>query len=304
MRRIGLTIAFSDPDGPTHSESREIEVSYGPDLSHQERIARILFAELKIMAGPQATPKHNAVARSWSEFPKRQTELIDYFNFHNARELWFELTNLVMGAEGSLILARAFKALEPAEEPSFDDDANLNELFYVHSRKMSSLNQAVHDLIKVQDLVNRLLHESLGGDLVDTTDTDWETELRRKKVMTGLESKRIAGLISQTDFDAICQALKIPNTTPNGLIALTYRNKLAHHVRPSVDYSMFYSALESRGCAETRDADGKLIATHITLRSRPPVQYRFQDLHAAFSEYLDAIVLMLENLSKVELLRR
>jgi len=39
---------------------------------------------------------------------------------------------------------------------------------------MSLLNQAVQDLIKVQDLVNRLLHESLGGNLVDTAKDDWE----------------------------------------------------------------------------------------------------------------------------------
>jgi hypothetical protein len=38
--------------------------------------------------------------------------------------------------------------------------------------------------------------------------------------------------------------------------------------------------------------------------SKPPVEYRFQDLHAAFSRYLDAIALMLEKLSKIEILRR
>lgn len=51
--------------------------------------------------------------------------------------------------------------------------------------------------------------------------------------------------------------------------------------------------LASRADAETRDAQGNLIATRITLRSRPPVQYRFWDLHVAFSEYLDAVVAML-----------
>jgi hypothetical protein len=30
----------------------------------------------------------------------------------------------------------------------------------------------------VQDLVNRLLHESLGGDLVDATKPDWEQTQR------------------------------------------------------------------------------------------------------------------------------
>lgn len=164
MKRVGLTITFTDPDGATRGDSQEIEMSYGPDLPHQERIARILLAELKIMVGPQAAHKHNAVARSWLEFQNRNTDPVDYLNIHNSQALWFELTNLVMGVEGNLAFAQAFKNLEPAEEPSFDDDAALNELLYVHSRKMSLLNQAVYDLIKVQDLVNRLLHESLGGD--------------------------------------------------------------------------------------------------------------------------------------------
>jgi len=43
---------------------------------------------------------------------------------------------------------------------------------------------------------------------------------------------------------------------------------------------------------------------NISIKSRPPIEYRFQDLHAAFSEYLDAIVTMLEKLSQIEILRR
>lgn len=67
---------------------------------------------------------------------------------------------------------------------------------------------------------------------------------------------------------------------------------------------MFFSALESRAGEVVRDAEGKVIRTIQTVRARPPVQYRFQDLHAAFSEYLEAIVAMLEKLSQLEILRR
>jgi hypothetical protein len=58
----------------------------------------------------------------------------------NSQAVWFELTNLIMGVEGNLALAKAYKALEPSQEPSFDDDAALNELFYIHGRKISLLN--------------------------------------------------------------------------------------------------------------------------------------------------------------------
>jgi hypothetical protein len=304
MRRVALTVTFSDPDGAARTASEEIEARFAPDQAHEQRIARILLAELKVTAGPQDLPKHGAAARRWSDFGKTSIDFTNYFNIQNSQAVWFELTNLVMGVEGHLSLAKAFKAVEPPREPSFDDNSALNELFYVHSRKMSSLNQAVQDLIKVQDLVNRLLHESLGGDFVDTTKDDWERSLTRKKVKEGLELKRSAGELAQPDFDAISEALEIPKRTPKGEIAQVYRNRLAHRIRPSVDYSTFYSYLEPRASAEVRDAQGNLIGMNISIKSRPPIEYRFQDLHAAFSEYLDAIVTMLEKLSQIEILRR
>jgi hypothetical protein len=50
-----------------------------------------------------------------------------------------------MGTEGDLILAVAFKALEPAQEPSFDDNAAINDLYYVHDRKMFAAEQHATD---------------------------------------------------------------------------------------------------------------------------------------------------------------
>jgi hypothetical protein len=304
MRRIELTVTFKDPDGATRSATQEIEPRFDPDPAHEERITRILLAELKVTAGPQDLPKHSSAVQRWRDFRNVATDFNDYFNIQNSQAVWFELANLIAGVEGHLSLAKAFKAIEPSKQPSFDDDAALNELFYVHSRKMSSLNQAVQDLIKVQDLVNRLLHESLGGDLVDTTSDEWERSLKRDKVIEGLKSKRAAGLLTQPDFEAINEALRIPKNIPKDNIARTYRNRLAHHIRPSVDYPMFYAPLELRKPGEVRDAQGKLIGLTIAIRSTPPLEYRFEELHAAFSEYLDVIVTMLEKLSQIEILRR
>jgi hypothetical protein len=85
----------------------------------------------------------------------------------------------------------------------------------------------------VQDLVNRLLHESLGGDLVDATKPDWEqTQLTRKKVETGLRSKLSAGLLSPADFDEIDAALEIPKRTPQGDIALAYTSVTSTRTLP------------------------------------------------------------------------
>jgi hypothetical protein len=75
---------------------------------------------------------------------------------------------------------------------------------YAHDRKMNLLNQAVYALIKIQDRVYRLLHEGLGGDLVDTSKSDWEERnLRRTPILKGLEAKRASRALAQADFDTI-----------------------------------------------------------------------------------------------------
>ena len=209
-----------------------------------------------------------------------------------------------MGSEGDLILAAALKALEPAQEPPFSDSAAVNDLYYIHDRKMALLNQTVYALIKVQDLVNRLLHESLGGDLVDTSKPDWEEdELKRKNVEKGLAAKRTSGALSQADFAAISEALAIPKNTPKGKIALAYRNKLVHHIRPSVDYSLFFSSLESREGEEVRDPQGKVVKAPCRARQAArAVSVR----RATFCvlRVFDAVVAMIERLSRIEIMRR
>lgn len=305
MRRMKLSLSFTDEDGTTRKEDRHLETSYPGELAGEHRVLHILLSELTVSVGPQAEPKHNAVAQEWLDFPHRPASIVEYFDIRNSQSMWIELSSLIMGAEGDLILAKAFKGLEPGAEPAFEDTVGLNDLYYLHDRKLNLLNQCVHALTKVQDLVNRLLHESLGGDLVDTGKPDWErTQLTREKVEKGLERKRAAGSLSQSDYDRITQALAIPMKAPKAELAMAYRNRLMHHIRPSVDYSVFFSSLESRIGEEMRDAYGKVIGTRHVIRSRAPVQYRFEELYAAFSECLDAVMAMLERLSKLEILRR
>lgn len=305
MRNIELTITFSDDSGPIRQERRSVDTQNAPDRAGEHRVAHLLFAELRVTVANQPEPKHNAVAQKWLDFPGQPSGIEHYFDIQNSQAMWFELTNLVMGAEDDLMLAQAFKALEPSQEPSFDDDEALNDLYYIHGRKMTLLNQSVQDLVKVQDLVNRLLHESLGGYLVNTSKPDWEkVQLTRENVEKGLESKRATGFLSQSGFDAIVHALAMPKHTPRVNLAQAYRNRLAHHVRPSVDYAIFYSYVESRAGEEIVDQRGTVIGRRHFLRSRPPLQYRFEDLLAAYSEYLDALVKMLQELSQIEMLRR
>jgi hypothetical protein len=304
MRRIELNIAFIDDDGSRREENHVIETSWGPDNDGEHRLSHILNSEMRVMVSQQAEPKHNAVARGWPEFPGSPAGIEQYFDIRNSQGIWFELSKLVMGAEADLILAQAFKALEPPKEPPFEDDRAINDLYYIHDRKMNLLNGAIQNIIRVQDLVNRLLHESLGGNLVDTSKPKWEkSQLTREKVEKQLESRRIGGTLSQADFDAIIRALAIPNNATGIDVAQTYRNRLTHHIQPSVDYSMFFSSLESREGEEVRDAQGNVTRRIYKLLARPKVEYKFTELLESCSRYLDGVVAMLEALSKIALLR-
>src|ERR1700733_15069724 len=305
MSRIEFSITFTDDDGNVRCETQEVEISHPTDHAGEQRLTHNFFAELKVATRDQVEPTHNAVALAWLEFPNRPTDIANFFDVWNSQELWRELATLVMSAEADLVLAQAFKTLEPHEEPLFENDAAINDLYYIHDRKMALLHEAVYGLIKTQALVDRLLHESLGGDLVDTSKLGWEKdELTRKKIKKGLAAKHTTRQLSQTDFDAINQALALPENHPNGPTVVTYRNRLTHHVRPSVDYSMFYSELNSRVGEEVKDAIGNVVGRRHILLAKQPVQYRFEELYAAFSEYLDAVVAMLQQFSTLEILRR
>jgi hypothetical protein len=306
MRQVEITLTFTDEGGASRPYTLRLQTPRNGTPEGEARVAHHLFSELRVMMRDLPIPKHNAIAGKWLQFPKSKIDFSQWFDVRNSQSLWLELSNLIRGIEHDLDMARAFKELEPAEEePPLEDDAAINNLHFLHNRKMEALDRAVYELIKVQDLVNRLLHESLGGDLVDTSKPNWErTQLLRSNVEKGLEAKLAAGDLLQSDFDAISAALKIPENTPHGDTALTYRRRLMHHVHPSVDYAIFFSGLESREGEAMTDATGKITGRRHVIRARPPVQYRFQDLHASLTEYLGAVVSMLQKLSEIEILRR
>jgi hypothetical protein len=305
MRHVELTLTFTDEDSAPRQHRLQLEIVRDGSPEGEARVAHHLFSELRVAMRDAPQPKHNATAGSWLQFPKTKIDFSEWWDVRNSQSLWLELSNLIRGIEHDLEIARAFKKLEPAEELPFEDDEAMNNLHFLHDRKMNALDRAVHELIKVQEIVNRLLHESLGGDLVNTSKPDWErTQLTRDNVQKGLEAKRVSGALSQFDFDAITAALQIPTNTPHGDVALKYRRRLMHHVHPSVDYGMFFSDLESREGEVITDASGKVTGRRFSIRAHPPVQYQFHELHASLMEYLGAVVAMLHKLSDIEILHR
>lgn len=82
-------------------------------------------------------------------------------------------------------------------------------------------------------------------------------------------------------------------------MVVRYRNRLTHHINPSVDYPVFYSQLHSRDFISQYDENGNITATSKIIYAALPVDYAFTDLYAAYLEYLSAAVQMLDRLSAV-----
>lgn len=191
----------------------------------------------------RAEHKHNATARAWLEFPSAADEFAAFDDIYNSQELWRELCNLVLSVEHDLADAKGYKDLEPAISPKSGDDEAVESLYHLHRRKMEHFNRAVYKLIKVQDLVNRLLHEALGGNLVATDLPTWEKNtLTRKNIAKELDRKAANKQLEEGVRNAIVDALALPTLVPHHNITNEYRNRLTHHITPSVDYSMFYAS--------------------------------------------------------------
>jgi hypothetical protein len=306
MSKIQLTIAFIDDDGIDRTEIQTIENPIEADFAGEKRLKHNLFVEFRSAVIKQTEPKHNSTALSWLNFASHSIDLTkgiqELFDVQNARAIWQELAHLVMSAELDIILARTFKEMEPIP-PSFEGD-EINHLYYIHDRKMSLFDASVYSLIKVQNLVDRLLHESLGGDLVDTTQSEWEkTELVRKKILRGLEDKRARGVISQAEFDQIDLALKGPMQYAKNDLVVRYRNRLAHHIHPTVDYPLFYRGLHDRDGKEILGPDGSVVGRQYGMFSQQQIDFQFSELSTVFTEYLATVVDMLNRLSKLKVLR-
>ncbi|MDQ2926396.1 MAG: hypothetical protein M3R43_12715, partial [Acidobacteriota bacterium] len=168
MTTVSTRIEFRQNNGESRSNEFSVNVPEDVDEGREVRVARTIFAEVGVVFSPKSLPIHNATALAWLNFPNVPADFSELHDIQNSQGLWQELTNLVLSTEHDLIDAFAFKSLEPVEEPAFENDPEIEQLHYLHNRKMELLDQSVYKLIKVQDLVNRLLHESLGGDLVDT----------------------------------------------------------------------------------------------------------------------------------------
>jgi hypothetical protein len=285
------------------SQSFADSISHDRDSSDEgrENLAREMFAELRKAVSfaqhGQGLPDVGDLLHSPTS-TNRRSDPMAFIDLFNVPGLWLEISNTFREIRHVLAQAKAYKELEPPNTTPLSDSL----CAYLHFEKMYSLNLAVFQLTKIQDLVVRLLHESFSGRLisVDYDDEGWEASLRMKDAKEGLETLLRNGELSDSDYRAILDALALPLRSPHRDTVLRYRNRLAHRIRPSVDYPQLYTELQDRAGEAIKDASGKERGRVYSIgagRSKP--EFLFSDLYAALVEYMGHVAKMLNALKHI-----
>lgn len=238
-----LEISRTDSDQPIKATEETVLSDREPTPEGERNLGIELAAEFR-----KAIHYHE----HFVEIPNSTVELVDsrprtfdftkktseWWDLLNTQSLWLEISNTLAEVRFLLAQARAYKSLEPADDKMDDDSKQLR--YYAHFSKMYHLNLAVFGLVKIQDLVVRLLFENLGGPKligVDQTDADWEKKLTLAAAKSGLKNQLDSGSLRVQDYDEFLTALDRPSLSKHQATLVAYRNGVIHRLRPSVDYA-------------------------------------------------------------------
>jgi hypothetical protein len=228
----------------------------------------------------------------------RPPDPMAFIDLVNVPGLWLEISNTFIDLRHVLAQAKAYKELEPPNSNPVSDSV----CAHLHFEKIYRLNLAAFQLVKIQDLVVRLLQEGFSGRLisVDYDEEGWEKDLTLTVAKKGLKSFLDRGELSDPDYSAIMQALELPLKSPHQKTVVRYRNRIAHGIRPSVDYPELFTDVQDRAGEIIKDASGRERGRHYRIRGggRPP-DFLFGDLYAAMSDYMGRVAEMLKQLKQI-----
>lgn len=242
---ILLDFSTSDVDRPLKFED---SVHHEGDSSAKgkEALAREIFAELRKAVNladyNKSLPETDDLMAAASRGSR--TDAMTFLDIMNVPALWLEIHNTFLGLRYLLGQARAYKELEPAGTTPISDSL----CAYLHFEKMHNLNLAMFQIVKIQDLVVRLLHEGFSGRLIDVDydEEGWERDLRLVDAKKGLKKLLDSGELSQTEHDEIMDALNVPAKSSKRGTVVKYRNRLAHGILASVDYPEMFTHVQDR----------------------------------------------------------
>ncbi len=279
------------------------------DLVHHERdsstkgkeaLAREIFAELRKAVNladySKSLPETDDLMESGTSGPR--TDAMAFIDMMNVPALWLEIHNTFLDLRYLLGQAKAYKDLEPAGTTPISDSL----CAYLHFEKMHNLNLAMFQIVKIQDLVVRLLHEGFSGRLIDVDydEEGWERDLRLRDAKLGLKKLLDSGKVSQSEHDEIMDALNIPAKSSRRSTVVQYRNRLAHGILASVDYPEIFTHVQDRAGEVMRDASGKEKGRRYSITSgRSKPEFTFPELYAALVDYMSHIAEMLNALRRI-----
>jgi|SRR5579864_1210917 len=205
---ITMTVEFDSPKSGRMSFTDSVRIEEEPSASGKRNLASEMFIELhrsvSFLEHWRALPDIGDLLSSPTSRHVR-TDPMAFMDVFNVPALWLEISNTFRDLRYVLAQAKAYKDLEPLNTTPATNDI----CAYAHFEKMYKLNLAVYDLVKVQDLVVRLLQEGFSGKLihVDYDDEDWEQKLTMNNAKNGLKALKKAGELAQVEFEKIMSAL-------------------------------------------------------------------------------------------------
>ncbi|MGH9515873.1 MAG: hypothetical protein ACRD3P_09385 [Terriglobales bacterium] len=216
----------------------------------------------------------------------------------NVPSLWLEISNTFTDLRYVLAQAKAYKVLEP---PNSNPVSN-QLCAHLHYEKIYRLNLAAFQLVKIKDLVVRLLQEAFSGRLISVNydKEGWEKDLTLSDAKEGLKAFLDRGELEDSEHRAILNALELTLGSHHREVVVRYRNRIAHGIRPSVDYAELFTNVQDRAGEIIRDASGKVIGRQYRiLGGTPPPEFQFEELYTAMSGYMGHVAKMLKRLKQI-----
>jgi hypothetical protein len=267
-------------------------------------LALLLFAELRKEVFFSECLANLPSVRDLLQSPaggRRSGDPLAFIDLFNVPGLWLEIDNTFTDLRNLLAQAKTYKDLEPHDSSPVSDSL----CAYLHFEKMYRLDLAVFQIVKIQDLAVRLLHENFSGHLISVhyDEEGWEKDLRLSDAKKGLKRLAENGELGQADCQAILAALDTPSKSTHQGTLVKYRNRIAHGIRPSVDYPELYTHLQDRAGKVIKDPSGNERARVYSIgadRTRP--DFLFVDLFIALSDYMKHVAEMLHALKRIPIL--
>jgi hypothetical protein len=226
-------------------------------------------------------------------------DVVKTAHMQNVNELWLEMENLLLGARLNFATARIFKDLEDghSSQTQFDVNARLD----LHLEKMERFHLGVFELVRIEDMIVRLLYEYFGDGFIatDVTRPGWEKRLTWDAMKDTLNNRGqpdkhphpAVEAMDEREYQAL-MAIVRSYRSAEVLRLVRYRDTRTHRVRPSIDHPELAVDMVSP------PQEGAGIPTALFNRPNAP-EHSFLDLYADTKKVYSQLSALLQRLNAI-----